>query len=84
MEVLVLAIAVCAVAWSMFEAVSYAREIGRPLGVVGFLESFFRESIMLGIATLGAMAIVVAWIYQALGRLWTKIRDVGSHRANEG
>jgi hypothetical protein len=81
---LVLALAVCVMAWSMFEAVSYAREIGRPLGVVGFLALFFRESIMLGIATLGAVAIVVAWIFQAMARLWGKIRGTGSHSANEG
>ena len=69
---------------SMFEAVSYAREIARPLGVAGFLELFFRESIMLGVATLGAVAIVVAWTYQAMARLWGKMRGTGSHPANEG
>ncbi len=66
----------------MFEAVRYAREIGRPLGVVGFLELFFRESIILGVATLGAVAVVVAWIYQAMVRIWGKIRGSGSHPAN--
>jgi hypothetical protein len=71
-------------AWSMFEAVSYAREIGRPLGVVGFLEMFFRESIMLGIAALGAVAILVAWSFQAMARLWRKTRGTGSHPPNEG
>ena len=78
-ELLVLALAVCVMAWSMFEAVSYARAIGRPLGVVGFLGLFFRESIMMGIATLGAVAIVVARICQAMAHLWGKIRGI-----NEG
>ena len=71
-------------AWSMFEAVSYTREIGRPLGLVGFLALFFRESITLGIATLGAVAIAVAWIYQAMARLWGKIRGIEFHPTNEG
>jgi hypothetical protein len=82
-EFLVLAVAVFVVAWAMLEAVSCAREIGRPLGIVGFLELFFRESIMLGVATLGAVAVVVAWIYQAMIRLWGKIRGTGSDPANE-
>ena len=80
---MVLALAICVMAWSMFEAVSYAREIGRPLGVVGFVELFLRESIILGVATLGAVAIVVAWIYLAIVRLWGKIRGVEFHPAND-
>ena len=70
-------------AWSMFEAVSYAREIGRPLGVIGFLELFFRESIMLCVATLGALAIGVASIYQAIARMRRKIRALESHPPND-
>jgi len=81
---LVLAIAVCVVVWAMFEAVSYAREIRRPLGIVGFLELFFRESIMLGLATLGAVVLVFAWIYRAMGRFWARIRGNRSDPANEG
>ena len=83
-ELVVLAIAVCVSVWAMFDAVSYAREIGRPLGIVGFVALFFRESIVLGLVTLGAAALVLAGIHQAIVRLWRRILGNGSDPTSEG
>lgn len=45
--ILVVVLSIAAMVWVMVEAVSYGRGIGRPLGVIGFVELFSRESLML-------------------------------------
>jgi len=82
-ELLVSVGAIGVTIWAMAEAISYAHEIGHPPGIVGFLELFFRESIMLGLVTLGAVAAVVALIYRAMRRLYDKVRRTASTPANE-
>jgi hypothetical protein len=59
----------------MTDAVSYAREIGRPLVVGGFVALFFRESLMLGIAVLVAVGLVLAWIYRGIRHLFERARS---------
>ena len=74
-EFVVLIVAIALMVWAMIDAVSYAREIGRPLGVGGFVALFFRESLMLSIAVLGAVGLVLAWIYRGIRRLFEKARS---------
>ncbi len=59
----------CAILWGMVEGVSYAHEIGRLLGIVGFLELFLRGSLILALAVVLAFAILRAQIWRLLRRL---------------
>ena len=58
--------------WGAVEAVSYAREIGRPLGLFEFFALFFRESIMFALGALAALVMACAQLWRLLRRLLSK------------
>ncbi len=70
--------------WGMLYAISYGREIGRPLGVIGFLELFFRESLMLAFVMLGVLAMACALLWRLLRRVFSKAPKAGDGRVSEG
>ncbi len=84
LEIVVVVLSFAAIAWGMVEAISYGREIGRPLGAIGFLELFFRESLMLGAFMLGALAMACALLWRLLRRVFSKAPKAGSGRVSEG
>ncbi len=68
LEIVVTILSLCAIVWGMIASVSYARELGRPLGFVGFLELWFREAALLA---LFAVALLTALCM----RLWRLLRS---------
>jgi len=83
-EILVVVLSLAAMVWVMVEAVSYGREIGRPLGVIGFVELFFRESLMLAFVMLAVLAIACASLCRLVRRFFIKGRKTADGRASEG
>ncbi len=77
LELLVVIASLCILAWGMAESISYGRELGRPLGVIGFLELWFREVILVGLA----VAAVVAYLCL---RLWRPMRHFTGADRGEG
>jgi hypothetical protein len=84
LEILVVVLSLAAIVRGMIEAISYAREIGRPLGVIGLLELFFRESLMLGAFMLGVLAMACALLWRLLRRVFSKAPKAGDGRISEG
>jgi hypothetical protein len=84
LEILVVVLSFAAIGWGMVEAISYGREIGRPLGAIGFVELLFRESLMLGFCMLGALAMACALLWRLLRRAFSKAQKAGNGRVNQG
>jgi hypothetical protein len=83
-EVLVVVLSLAVMIWVMVEAVSYGQEIGRPVGVIGFVELFFRESLMLAVVMLGVLAIACASLWRLVRRVISKGRETADGRPSEG
>ena len=83
-EILVVVLSLATMVWVMVEAVSYGREIGRPLGAIGFVELFFRESLMLAFVMLGVFAVACASFWRLVRRVFSKGRSTADGRASEG
>jgi len=78
LELLVVLASLCALAWGIYESIVYGRELGHPLGVVGFLELWFREVIIGGLV----LAALVAFLCV---RLWRLLRHfVGADQSMRG
>ncbi len=83
-EILVVVLSLAALVWGIVEALSYGREIGRPLGVAGFVELFFRESLMLAFVMLGVVAIACALLWRLVRRVFSRERKTSNGRVSEG
>lgn len=66
LELLVVLASLCALAWGMYESIAYGRELGHPLGVVGFLELWFREVIIGGLVSAALVAILCVRLWRLL------------------
>lgn len=73
LEVVLTTLSICALVWAMVESVNYGRELGRPLGFVGFMELWFRE--VLAIASVAVVTLVVL-----SARLWRLLRRIFGER----
>ena len=55
----------------MAESASYARELGRPLGFVGFLELWFRETALVVLAAVFVLTLLCVRLCRLLRRYFS-------------